>query len=65
MTSSRRRSGGWTRARQKVAHVFDFDFGDEWRVLLTVKERVEDDGGAYPRVLERHGEAPPQYADDE
>lgn len=48
---------------QKIAYVFDF--GDSWRVLLTVKEQVEDDGDAYPRVLERHGEAPPQYPDEE
>lgn len=48
---------------QKIAYVFDF--GDEWRVLLTVKEREGEDGGTYPRVLERRGEAPPQYGDVE
>ena len=44
---------------QSIAYVFDF--GDEWRVKLTVSEEVEPDGGAYPRVLTRTGTAPPQY----
>lgn len=43
----------------KIAYVFDF--GDEWRVLLTLCEQIELDGGTYPRVLEREGNAPPQY----
>lgn len=43
----------------RLAYVFDF--GDEWRVLLTVRERTEPDGGAYPRVVERSGSTPPQY----
>ncbi len=43
----------------KIAYVFDF--GDEWRVMLTVGEPAEPDGGAYPRVVERLGKAPPQY----
>ena len=43
----------------RIAYIFDF--GDEWRVLLTLRERVPADGGPYPRVLERVGEAPPQY----
>lgn len=38
-----------------------FDFGDEWRVLLMLREQTETDGGAYPRVVERVGIAPPQY----
>lgn len=38
-----------------------FDFGDERRVLLTLRELSECDGGAYPRVVERIGSAPPQY----
>ncbi len=38
-----------------------FDFGDEWRVLLRLRDRGETDGGTYPRVIERIGEAPPQY----
>lgn len=44
-----------------IAYVFDF--GDEWRVLLKLRERTEADGGAYPRVMERVGQAPPQYGD--
>lgn len=43
----------------KIAYVFDF--GDEWRVMLTLREQTNPDGQAYPRVLERKGSAPPQY----
>lgn len=43
-----------------------FDFGDQWRVLLELHERVPPDSGAhYPKVLERTGEPPPQYTYDE
>jgi hypothetical protein len=38
-----------------------FDFGDEWRVRLTLRGITADEGGAYPRVLESVGDAPPQY----
>jgi hypothetical protein len=48
---------------QRIAYVFDF--GDEWRVRLTLREIVADDGGAYPRILESVGDAPPQYPDYE
>ncbi len=43
-----------------------FDYGDDWRVMLTLHERV-DGGGPFPRVSERRGTAPPQYPplDDE
>jgi hypothetical protein len=44
----------------KIAYVFDF--GDEWRVRLTLREQTETDGGNYPRVVSRIGTAPPQYA---
>jgi hypothetical protein len=49
----------------KLAYVFDF--GDEWRVRLTLRASEESDTGTYPRVLQRHGQAPPQYPgeDDE
>lgn len=40
-----------------------FDFGDEWQVLLTLRERSEADEGMYPRVIERVGSAPPQYGE--
>jgi len=43
----------------KLAYVFDY--GDEWRVMLTLKARVDQAAGAYPRVIERRGTAPPQY----
>ena len=46
---------------QKIAYVFDF--GDEWRVELTVARVDADDGGVYPRLLESTGEAPQQYPD--
>jgi hypothetical protein len=43
-----------------------FDFGDQWRVLLELRERVPPDSGArYPKLLERRGEPPPQYTDDQ
>jgi hypothetical protein len=45
----------------KIAYVFDF--GDSWRVALGLKERTEDVGGRYPRVVAGEGEAPPQYPD--
>jgi len=44
----------------KIAYVFDF--GDDWRVRLTLREHTQPDGGTYPRVLQRKGNAPPQYA---
>jgi hypothetical protein len=44
---------------QKLAYVFDF--GDEWRVLLTLAKVEDADAGPYPRVLASRGEAPPQY----
>jgi hypothetical protein len=47
------------RIGQRVAYVFDF--GDEWRVRLTVRERATA-AGEHPRVLELRGVPPPQYA---
>jgi Plasmid pRiA4b ORF-3-like protein len=46
---------------QRIAYLFDF--GDEWRVTLTVREVRGDDGRPYPRLLESLGDAPPQYPD--
>lgn len=43
----------------KLAYVFDF--GDEWRIMLTVTAVESDDGGGYPRVLPGAGDPPPQY----
>lgn len=48
---------------QRIAYLFDF--GDEWRVLLTLRQITADDGGPYPRLLESVGDAPPQYPDYE
>jgi hypothetical protein len=44
---------------QRIAYLFDF--GDEWRVRLTVRQISVDDGGRYPRLLKSAGDAPPQY----
>jgi hypothetical protein len=44
---------------QRIAYLFDF--GDEWRVTLTVRAIQADDSERYPRLLEARGEAPPQY----
>jgi hypothetical protein len=48
---------------QKIAYIFDF--GEEWRVGLTLKEVVTAGAGSFPRMLESRGEAPPQYAYDD
>jgi hypothetical protein len=51
-------------AGRPIAYVFDF--GDQWQVVLELRERVPPDPGArYPKVLERIGEPPPQYTYDE
>lgn len=47
------------RKDRPIAYVFDF--GDEWRVRLRLRDRTTADEGPYPRVLERVGAAPPQY----
>lgn len=47
---------------QKLAYVFDF--GDEWRVVLTLKTIRAVDGHPYPLVLAAVGDAPPQYPDE-
>ena len=45
---------------QRIGYVFDF--GDDWRVRVTVRERVGAEADEYPRVLELRGTPPPQYA---
>jgi len=45
---------------QRIAYVFDF--GDEWRVRLTLREIRAADGRAVARCIEKVGTAPPQYA---
>lgn len=42
----------------RIAYVFDY--GDEWRVMLTVRGRLDGDEPVR-RVIERRGTAPPQY----
>ncbi|PZS22680.1 MAG: plasmid pRiA4b ORF-3 family protein, partial [Pseudonocardiales bacterium] len=46
---------------QRIAYLFDF--GDEWRVRLTLRQITAADGQGYPRLLDSVGEAPPQYPD--
>jgi len=48
---------GLTKA-QRIAYLFDF--GDEWRVVLTLRRITPDDGGEYRRLLDSAGESPPQ-----
>jgi hypothetical protein len=48
------------RLGQRIGYVFDF--GDEWRVRLTVRERVNAEPGDHPRVSELRGTSSPQYA---
>jgi hypothetical protein len=45
---------------QRIGYVFDF--GDDWRVRLTVREHVAAEPVDHPRVLELGGTPPPQYA---
>lgn len=47
---------------QQIAYLFDF--GDQWRVRLVLRELRAGDGGTYPRVIEGVGEAPrrPRFA---
>jgi Plasmid pRiA4b ORF-3-like protein len=42
----------------RIAYVSDY--GDDWRVLLTLRERI-DGANTVPRVSEQSGSAPPQY----
>jgi hypothetical protein len=46
-------------AGQAIAYTFDF--GDEWRVRLTLAETRPAGDEAFPSTLERRGKAPPQY----
>lgn len=48
------------RPRQRFLYIFDF--GDELRHDIQVdKADLPPDGGVYPRIVEVHGQAPPQY----
>jgi hypothetical protein len=46
---------------QQIAYLFDF--GDAWRVRLTLRAITAADAGDYPRLLDAVGDAPPQYPD--
>jgi hypothetical protein len=48
------------REGQPIAYVFDF--AQEWRVALTLKEKRVAAGRAVARCIEKVGAAPPQYA---
>ena len=48
-------------ARPGAVVAYLFDYGDEWRVRVTVREIGDAGDGPLPRVVERTGEAPPQY----
>jgi hypothetical protein len=48
---------------QRLSYVFDFN--EQWRVRLKLREISSGDGGIYPRMLELVGVAPPQYLDYE
>ncbi|MHB1413854.1 MAG: plasmid pRiA4b ORF-3 family protein [Chloroflexota bacterium] len=41
--------------------LYIFDFGDEWRHDIRVEKADLPPDGDYPRIIEEHGEAPPQY----
>jgi hypothetical protein len=47
----------------KEEFLFLFDYGDEWHFGVTLVHRSEqaEPGARYPRVVARHGQAPPQY----
>ena len=47
------------REGQRLAYVFDF--GDEWRVAITVEQIAEAVDPPLGLILERSGVAPPQY----
>jgi len=52
----------------KLGQQFDylFDFGDSWWHVITVEELGgQPDKKKYPRIIEIHGESPPQYVYDE
>ncbi len=42
--------------------LFLFDYGDEWHFGVKLERTAQlEPGASYPRVVARHGEAPPQY----
>jgi hypothetical protein len=51
------------RTGQKIAYVFDY--GDEWRVRLTLSEIRPAGAGRCLPIIESRGEPPPQYGYDD
>jgi hypothetical protein len=48
----------------KRKFLYLFDFGDQWWHEITVeKTDAPPEVGEYPRLLEKHGDSPPQYPD--
>ena len=49
---------------RKLAYLFDF--GDSWWHEITVEQTDGNlEQGKYPRVIQKHGDSPPQYPDTE
>jgi hypothetical protein len=44
--------------------IFTFDFGDNWEFMLTVESIADVPYKGKPKVLEKHGKPPKQYAYD-
>jgi hypothetical protein len=50
--------------RPKQVFLYLFDFGDNWWHEITVEQTdAKPEKGKYPRILEKHGNSPPQYLD--
>jgi hypothetical protein len=50
--------------KPRQVFLYLFDFGDSWWHEITVEQiDAQPEKGKYPRVLERHGQSPPQYPD--
>ncbi|MDR0826375.1 MAG: plasmid pRiA4b ORF-3 family protein [Desulfovibrio sp.] len=51
--------------KEKQTFFYWFDFGDDWwhTVKLLALDPEPKGKGRYPRIVERAGESPPQYAD--
>ena len=50
--------------KPKQVFFYLFDFGDEWWHEITVEQiDAPAEKGKYPRIVEKHGDSPPQYPD--
>jgi len=55
-----------SQAFPKIGHtlLFLFDYGDEWHFRVTLKKTAAKVANVrYPRIVAKHGDAPPQYPD--